>query len=200
MFDPQQWNMYSYARNNPLKYTDPDGRELQLATGMSKTDEQRVTKSLVEVYRKPGGAQRIERLAGSSIKYTVGSGDLKGEGYGLTQERGERDRATGKVDPSSISVTITVDLQQKDKDQIDFDQGIRKSAPPSEESTMTEEVVHADIIDHDPVGQVGKSPDQKEAEAKPGIDEVSKQKKGDAGKAKERVNEILHPDKKKSEN
>jgi RHS repeat-associated protein len=76
MFDPQQWNMYAYARNNPLKYTDPDGKELALATGMSKADAQRVTKSLVEVYRKPGGAQRIERLAGSSIKYTVGSGDL----------------------------------------------------------------------------------------------------------------------------
>jgi RHS repeat-associated protein len=24
--DPQSWNMYAYARNNPLKYTDPDGR------------------------------------------------------------------------------------------------------------------------------------------------------------------------------
>jgi hypothetical protein len=24
--DPQQWNRYAYARNNPLIYTDPDGR------------------------------------------------------------------------------------------------------------------------------------------------------------------------------
>jgi RHS repeat-associated protein len=24
--DPQSWNMYSYGRNNPLLYTDPDGR------------------------------------------------------------------------------------------------------------------------------------------------------------------------------
>jgi RHS repeat-associated protein len=29
--DPQQWNLYSYTRNNPLKYIDPDGRDLRLA-------------------------------------------------------------------------------------------------------------------------------------------------------------------------
>jgi RHS repeat-associated protein len=26
LVDPQRWNRYSYVRNNPLKYTDPDGR------------------------------------------------------------------------------------------------------------------------------------------------------------------------------
>jgi RHS repeat-associated protein len=30
MFDPQQWNMYSYVRNNPLIAFDPDGKELKL--------------------------------------------------------------------------------------------------------------------------------------------------------------------------
>ena len=28
--DPQQWNMYTYVRNNPLGYIDPDGRELKM--------------------------------------------------------------------------------------------------------------------------------------------------------------------------
>jgi RHS repeat-associated protein len=27
--DPQSWNMYAYVRNNPLKNTDPDGRDCQ---------------------------------------------------------------------------------------------------------------------------------------------------------------------------
>ncbi|HBY62862.1 MAG TPA: hypothetical protein DEH78_23820, partial [Solibacterales bacterium] len=30
MFDPQQWNMYAYSRNNPLSMIDPDGREVKV--------------------------------------------------------------------------------------------------------------------------------------------------------------------------
>jgi RHS repeat-associated protein len=34
LVDPQRWNRYgSYARNNPLKYTDPDGRAINLVAG-----------------------------------------------------------------------------------------------------------------------------------------------------------------------
>ena len=29
MLDPQQWNMYSYSRNNPTSYFDPDGKEVR---------------------------------------------------------------------------------------------------------------------------------------------------------------------------
>jgi RHS repeat-associated protein len=31
MIDPQQFNMYSYARGNPLRFIDPDGEEVRLA-------------------------------------------------------------------------------------------------------------------------------------------------------------------------
>jgi hypothetical protein len=43
--DPQSWNGYAYARNNPLRYTDPDGQNVLVCiTGQDKchdyTDDQ----------------------------------------------------------------------------------------------------------------------------------------------------------------
>src|SRR5262249_55483633 len=35
--DPQRWNRYVYVRNNPLRLSDPDGREITYATPELKT-------------------------------------------------------------------------------------------------------------------------------------------------------------------
>jgi RHS repeat-associated protein len=33
LVDPQQWNRYAYARNNPMKFVDPDGKEIAVKVG-----------------------------------------------------------------------------------------------------------------------------------------------------------------------
>ncbi len=186
--DPNQ-----YARNNPLIYVDTNGNELAIASSLSKSDQQRVTKALVDVYRKPGGAARIENLVKSNIKYTVGTGDLQGEGYGLTTAKGKIDPATGKVDQSKTTVTITLDFAQSDKDKADHDLGLRKDAAPTDEQSAGHEIVHADIFNSNPDGQLGKSLEQKEKDAAPGTADLNGEKKGDKKAAEKRVDEILKP-------
>ncbi len=37
--DPQSWNAYAYVRNNPLKYTDPDGMKYQICDNTNHCQE-----------------------------------------------------------------------------------------------------------------------------------------------------------------
>ena len=59
LVDPQRWNRYTYARNNPLRYTDPDGRELRLAAGLSRSDRNYLINALTEVARYPSGRELL---------------------------------------------------------------------------------------------------------------------------------------------
>jgi RHS repeat-associated protein len=38
LVDPQRWNRYAYAKNNPLVFVDPDGRETVLLNGKHSSD------------------------------------------------------------------------------------------------------------------------------------------------------------------
>jgi RHS repeat-associated protein len=63
--DPQTWNMYSYVRNNPLRYTDPDGKNVLVCIeGQDKchnyTDEQ-----YASLYKQQNGQQGINLPGGN---------------------------------------------------------------------------------------------------------------------------------------
>ena len=55
--DPQRWNRYAYARNNPLRYVDPDGREIRLQQNASSRLQRGY--QTARAYLGGGGADRI---------------------------------------------------------------------------------------------------------------------------------------------
>ncbi len=105
LVDPQRWNRYAYVRNNPLKYVDPDGRELKWATSLSTSDRERLVKILVDVVRREEGRALVERLAADPQVVEIGArsvGDDSGSG-GMT-------KTLGVINLKGSDLAITLDL------------------------------------------------------------------------------------------
>ncbi len=63
--DPQSWNKYAYARNNPLRYTDPTGEEATVTTSCNQdhtTCQVNVTASIA-IYSVNGNCRPTEASA-----------------------------------------------------------------------------------------------------------------------------------------
>jgi RHS repeat-associated protein len=78
LVDPQRWNRYAYARNNPLRYVDPDGRAIDVVAdiGFIGYDLFDIGRS---VYRGEGvsGTQLLALggdVVGAAIPFATGVG------------------------------------------------------------------------------------------------------------------------------
>ncbi|MBK7510694.1 MAG: RHS repeat-associated core domain-containing protein [Chloracidobacterium sp.] len=59
--DPQRINLYAYSRNNPLKYIDPDGEDIQEPTGLSEEDQKAYEKWKAAYLATEAGRKTWER-------------------------------------------------------------------------------------------------------------------------------------------
>jgi RHS repeat-associated protein len=102
--DPQRWNRYSYVRNNPLRYVDPDGREIVIENGNEEmlqclaslvpealrkfirmTDSGLLDiKALNSVTTKNGSFLAIRTLANDTRTFTIAE-----SGYATYREQGQ---------------------------------------------------------------------------------------------------------------
>ena len=111
LVDPQRWNRYAYARNNPLRYKDPDGRVIETVAdiGFIAYDLFAIGRS---VFRGEGvsgtqlGALGADVL-GAAIPFATGGGiavraatkvdDVIDAGRGITANRAAGKAAEAKV-------------------------------------------------------------------------------------------------------
>ena len=61
--DPQSWNLYVYARNNPLRYIDPTGNAIELLG-----DEEERKKALAFLQKSIGNKEAASRLYINTVK------------------------------------------------------------------------------------------------------------------------------------
>jgi RHS repeat-associated protein len=69
MIDPQQWDMYSYARNSPLVAYDPDGKEVRFKD--EATAQHAVSDYRAQLPKNQGGAVNYKAREGGGFMLTV---------------------------------------------------------------------------------------------------------------------------------
>jgi RHS repeat-associated protein len=110
--DPQSWNLYSYTRNNPLRYVDPSGRCSVRTEGGAATDdpgEPCVSKgdSSITVSGKSDGATEYFDGIGRMIGFQPNPNDgIKNVDYQLLIPLGAVRAALGLIGSSSAEVLI----------------------------------------------------------------------------------------------
>ena len=70
--DAQALNRYAYARNNPMKYIDPNGKTFVVAADQQLTIQQNISTLL----RSNAGRQLVNKIANDPRPTFVGSGSL----------------------------------------------------------------------------------------------------------------------------
>jgi RHS repeat-associated protein len=209
LVDPQRLNRYAYVRDNPNKYDDPDGNDLKLKSGMKKSDQDRIIKDAVRLYRKQSGREAIESMKKSDISYVVGNGKLPSQMNLLTntvkEKYGSTDRvnfkgtpdpnAPGKItdiDRKSGEVTITFDFQKRDDAQRAYENGQRATAPDSEQHVFNHEWGHGDDMNKDMVKEYNQSEEDAEKNAEAFARKVEGEKNTlNEAEAEKRVGEIF---------
>ena len=76
--DPQSWNEYAYARNNPLRYVDPTGENATVTSNCSTDANNHTTCNVnisasIAIYAAPGSGLTQEQLSGgaTTIQNTI---------------------------------------------------------------------------------------------------------------------------------
>jgi RHS repeat-associated protein len=158
--DPQQWNMYSYTRNNPLQFVDPDGKELRLAQG---ADASKLIPVLAHAYTKAEFRTKFDALAASKNVHLVNNVGIKQdpakEILGIVEEGHNLPKPADPSQPiSNTNLVNTIELDNT------FVLGPHVT-PEGQDFVVGHEFDHGVKIDSDPAGQIAQHNDPTGAKA-----------------------------------
>lgn len=125
MTDPQQWNMYSYARNTPLIAYDPDGKEVRFKD--EATAQHAISDYRAQLPKSQGGAVNYKARDGGGFMLTV---DPK-----AAADAGSKSRL-GELSTVATSKKVAeVNYVGKD-DPITYNKGTNTDAPTQATSSL----------------------------------------------------------------
>lgn len=104
MKDPQQLNMYSYGRNNPLRFVDPNGEEVNVAS-LSEEDRNKLIAEL-------------EKDSGLDLDYNAETGNLDIVGQGAGGSETFRTDLTDTINSDQVYNVVNQSTYQGQ--QVDF--------------------------------------------------------------------------------
>jgi hypothetical protein len=112
--DPQSWNLYSYGRNNPLRFVDPSGQAVELVG--SEEERQKQLKALQDAVGNKAGSYLYsnaekDKDGNATGRYFVGvlSGGPSGKGQDFASINDASSLLSGVIGDSQIAQVRMVD-------------------------------------------------------------------------------------------